>query len=379
MNSINTAFKFICYSTIYALIVAGSFLIFKGFPMIITVLKYFLFPGIVFIFSGALFFSWFERKIYARMQNRIGPRFMQPIYDVLKLLVKEDITPNGVEKLEFTIIPPIQLIIALLLAFFTPIYIAEGLISFEGDILFLLFLLAVLAGSIFLLGWSTNNPYGLIGGSRAAIAELSLEIPLTITFIGPAILAGTLRLSNIIQSGFNLIDIPLNIIFKPNSYNSLHLLYIIPLSILFYIAVLSANAVLEKVPFDPAHAETEIVGGWNVELTGKKLLFSHLSNLVLEFALAGIIAAVFLGGPGFQPLNSIFNGIYLVGQWDIFYYIVNITTFLLKTAVVIFLITVSRTVLSRLRIDQLVHYFWRYFLPIVFLALLMIIYLVGVL
>ncbi len=313
------------------------------------------------------------------MQNRIGPRFMQPFYDVLKLLVKEDITPNGVEKFEFTIIPPIQLILTLLLAFFTPIYIAEGLISFEGDVLFILFLLAVLSGSIFLLGWSTNNPYGLIGGSRAAIAELSLEIPLTIAFIGPVILTGTLRLSNITQSGFNLIDIPLNVIFGFNSFNALHLLYIIPLSILFYIAILSANAVLEKVPFDPAHAETEIVGGWNVELTGKKLLFSHLANLVLEFALAGIIAAVFLGGPGFRPLNSTFNGIFLVGQWDIFYYIINITTFLLKTSVVIFLITVSRTVLSRLRIDQLVHYFWRYYLPIVFLALLMIIYLVGVL
>jgi len=378
MTSTNIIFKLLSYSTIYFLIVTGLFIIFAGFPQIIIVLKYFLFPGIIFIILGALFYSWFERKIYARMQNRIGPPFMQPIYDILKLLVKEDITPDGVEMLEFNIIPPIQLTLTLLLAFFTPVYMAEGLISFEGDLFFLLFLLAVLAGSIFLVGWSSNNPYGLIGGSRAAIAELSLEIPLTLAFIGPAILAGSLQLSNIIQSGFNLIDIPLNVIFRPDAYNSLHLLYIIPLSIQFYIAVLSANAVLEKVPFDPAHAETEIVGGWNVELTGKKLMFSHLANLVLEFALAGIIAAIFLGGPGFWPLNSFTKGLFLIGQWDIFYYIINTLTFLLKTTVVIFFIAVNRTVLSRLRIDQLVQYFWRYYLPIIFLALLMIIYLIGV-
>jgi len=379
MNSTNTIFKLLSYSTIYALIVMCSFILFAGFPHIIMVLKYFLFPGIIFIILGALFFSWLERKIYARMQNRIGPPFMQPIYDILKLLVKEDITPDGVETLEFNIIPPIQLALALLLAFFTPVYMTEGLISFEGDIFFLLFLLAVLAGSIFLVGWSSNNPYGLIGGSRAAIAELSLEIPLTLAFIGPAILAGSLQLSNIIQSGFNLIDIPLNVFFRPEGYNLLHLLYIIPLSIQFYIAVLSANAVLEKVPFDPAHAETEIVGGWNVELTGKKYMFSHLANLVLEFAIAGIIAAIFLGGPGFWPLNSLAEGLFYIGQWDVFYYIINILAFILKTTVVIFLITVSRTVLSRLRIDQLVQYFWRYYLPIILLALLMIIYLIGVL
>ena len=379
VKSTNTIFKVLSYSTIYALIVACLFILFAGFPPAIVILKYFLFPGIIFIILGAVFFSWLERKIYARMQNRIGPPFLQPIYDILKLLVKEDITPDGVETLEFNIIPPIQLALTLLLAFFTPVYMAEGLISFEGDIFFLLFLLAVLAGSIFLVGWSSNNPYGLIGGSRAAIAELSLEIPLTLAFIGPAILAGSLQLSKIIQSGFNLIDIPLNVFFRPEGYNALHLLYIIPLSIQFYIAVLSANAVLEKVPFDPAHAETEIVGGWNVELTGKKYMFSHLANLVLEFAIAGIIAAIFLGGPGFWPLNSLTEGLMYIGQWDVFFYIINILAFILKTTVVIFLITVNRTVLSRLRIDQLVQYFWRYYLPIILLALLMIIYLIGVL
>lgn len=372
-------YRFIGFTLIYAVIIFSPFYLWQKFPFIIELLKYFIFPGIIFIISGALFYSWVDRKINAQMQNRIGPRFLQPIYDMLKLLAKEDITPAGVEKIEFNIIPAVQLILALFLAFFTPIYIIEGMISFEGDLIFLLFLLAVFAGSIFLLGWSTNNPYGLIGGSRAAIAELSLEIPLALAFIGPAILAGSLRLSNIVDSGFNLIDIPLNVILRTDGFTTSHLLLIFPLSILFYVAVLSSNAVLEKVPFDPAHAETEIVGGWIIELTGKKLLLSRLANSVLEFALAGIIAAIFLGGPGFWPLNSLITDKLMIAQWDVLYYSVNLLAFLLKTTVIIFLITINRTVLSRLRIDQLVEYFWRYYLPMTFLALLMIIYLTGVL
>lgn len=378
MASVNPLLRPFAYFIIYFLIIASLFFVFQESPEIIIFLKYFLFPGILFIFTGALFYNWFERKVYAQMQNRKGPRLIQPVYDFLKLLIKEDITPNGVDTPEFNAIPPVQLILALLLAFFTPIYIAEGLISFDGDLLFLLFLLAVFSGSIFLLGWASNNPYGLLGGSRAAIAELSLEIPLTIAFIGPAILAGSLRLSNIVQSEFNLIDIPLNVIFQINGFSINHLFYLVPLSVLFYIAVLSANAILEKVPFDPAHAEVEIVGGWTVELSGKKLLYIRLANLVTEFAIAGITASIFLGGPGFRPLNLILDGILVVGRWDVFYYIINFVTFIIKTTVCIFLITISRTILSRLRIDQLVQYFWRYYLPISFFALIMIIYLVGV-
>ena len=379
MKSISYVLRSFGFFAIYFLIIGGLFFVFQESTEIIILLKYFIFPGILFIFTGALFYNWFERKVYARMQNRKGPRLLQPIYDVLKLLIKEDITPNGVDTPEFNAIPPFQLILALLLAFFTPIYIAEGLISFEGDLIFLLFLLAVFSGSIFLLGWSSNNPYGLLGGSRAAIAELSLEIPLTLAFIAPAILAGSLRISNIVKSGFNLIDIPLNVIFQKNGFSIHHLLYVVPLSVLFYIAILSANAVLEKVPFDPAHAEVEIVGGWTVELSGKKLLFIRLANLVIEFSLAGIIATVFLGGPGFWPLNLMLDGILVIGRWDIFYYVINILTFIGKTTVIIFLITINRTVLSRLRIDQLVHYFWRFYLPTSFFALVMIICLVGVL
>lgn len=377
--SIRSKLKFGFFFIIFVLIFLSSIGIIQDFPVIFTLLKCFVFPGILFIFTGALFYNWFERKIYAKMQNRIGPRFLQPVYDAIKLLIKEDITPDGVDTPEFNLIPPLQLILAILLAYFTPIYMAGGLISFEGDLFFSLFLLAAISGSIFLLGWSSNNPYGLLGGSRAAIAELSLEIPLTIAFIGPAILAGSLRLSNIAQSEFNLISIPLNVAFQTNGFTVFHLLFIIPLSILFYIAVLSSNAVLEKVPFDPAHAEVEIVGGWTVELSGIKLLCTRLTNLVTEFAIAGIIATVFLGGPGFSPLNSMFDEILIIEDLDISCYVVNITTFIIKITAIIFLITISRTVLSRLRIDQLVHYFWRYYLPVSFLALLMIVYLVGVL
>ena len=160
MTSFNPRVKYPIYIAIYALVIAGLFLLFQGFPVIIIFLKYFIFPGILFLISGALFYDWYERKVYAHMQTRIGPRFIQPVFDVLKLLAKEDITPDGVDKPEFNIIPPFQLLIALLIAFLMPVYTAEGLISFEVDLIFFLFLLAVIGGSILLLGWASNNPYG---------------------------------------------------------------------------------------------------------------------------------------------------------------------------------------------------------------------------
>ena len=378
MTSFTPRIKYPMYIAMYALVIAGLFLLFQGFPVMIIFLKYFVFPGILFLISGALFYDWYERKVYAHMQTRIGPRFIQPVFDVVKLLAKEDITPDGVDKPEFNIIPPFQLLIALLIAFLMPVYIAEGLISFEVDLIFFLFLLAVIGSSILLLGWASNNPYGLIGGSRAAVAQFSFEIPLTIAFIGPAILAGSLRISDIVRSKFNLIDLPLNVIFQRNGFTMMHLLYLIPLLILFAIAILAANAVLEKIPFDPEHAEVEIVGGWMVELSGKKFLFCLLANRVTEFALAGIIAAVFFGGPGFSPLNTWVNGILFIGSWDIFQYLINIITFFIKTTVIVFLITLVRAIHARFRIDQLIHYFWRYYLPVALLALFMIVFLVGV-
>lgn len=374
MIDIKSIIKHFLWLFLITLIIGGLFIIFKDFSFAILILKFFVFPGAVFIFLGSLFIDWYDRKLFALMQDRIGPPFLQPLYDLLKLLVKEDITPDGADKIEFDAIPPIQMILALLVAFTVPVYSIEGLISFEGDVIFILFLAILIGASIFLLGWTSNSPYSMIGGSRAALAEVSFGIPLTLAFIGPAILSGSLSLSTIILSDYNLVNLPLEVIH--GDFELVKIFYLLPLVILFVLALLSVTAVLEKVPFDPAHAEVEIVGGWNVELSGKKLLFTRFANLILEFALAGIVVAIFLGGPRF-PLIDI-SGIWIIGNWDVLVYLLSIATFIVKMLIVVFFITFIRSVQSRVRIDQLIHYFWYYFLPLAFVALFMIIIFLGV-
>jgi NADH-quinone oxidoreductase subunit H len=372
MSFVNKYFKYPLFIVLIGIIVASLFYLFQDYPTTIRWLKFFIFPGILFILLGGLFYNWFDRKMFARMQNRIGPRFIQPIYDMLKLLAKEDITPTGVDTPEFDWIPAIQLLLAFFVALFVPVYATFGLISFEGDVIFILFIFALIGGSVFLLGWATNNPYGLLGASRAAIAEFSFEIPLALAFAGPAILAGGLSISQITNSNYSLLHLPLNII-SGEITNITEIIYLIPLILLFFIAILASTALLEKVPFDAAEAEVEIIGGWTVELTGKKLFFTRLTNFVLEFALAGIIAAIFLGGPGNYVSTEP-----LIGEWDIIGYMINIISFAIKTTFVIFLVTSMRTLHSRIRIDQLVEWFWKYYLPLALFGVFLIIVFKGV-
>ncbi|MFW9996222.1 MAG: complex I subunit 1 family protein [Candidatus Odinarchaeota archaeon] len=366
MSVIKSLIKYLIVVGILALVIAVLFVAFHDSPDVKLLLKFFLFPGVLFVLLASLCYNWFDRKMFARMQNRIGPRFIQPVYDMLKLLAKEDITPEGVDKPEFDLIPAVQVVLAFLISFFVPVYLYSGVISFEGDLIFILFLLAVVGGSVFLLGWSTNNPYGLIGAGRAAVAEFSFEIPLALSFIGSGLLAGSLQISKIAEGGYTLLELPMKA-----ATDITELFFMIPLAILFLVAIMSATALLEKVPFDPAHAEVEIVGGWAVEISGKKLFFTRLANFILEFSIAGLIAAIFLGSPSIN--DAIAGTGFTIAGFDVLFYLVNIFFFIIKTTIVVFLITLMRTLHSRIRIDQLVRYFWRYYLPIVLLALFSII------
>lgn len=374
MVNVKYSIKYFAWIILISIIVGSLFVIFKDLDFFVSLIKFFIFPGIFFILLSSVFIDWYDRKLSALMQDRVGPPFLQPVYDMLKLLVKEDITPDNVDELEFNTIPPIMMFITFLIAFIVPVYSVEGLISFDGDLIFLFFLITLIGGSIFLLGWSSNNPYCLMGGSRAALTDLSFELPLGLSFAGSAILAGSLRLSEITNSDYNLLNLPLDVI--RGELDVLKLIYLLPLLILFVMSILSVIAVIEKVPFDPAHAEAEIAGGWNAELSGKKLLFTRFANLILEFALVGIIVAIFLGGPRY-PSEINISGIWTIGDWDVIVYLLGIAVFILKMLVIVFFITLIRASQSRIRIDQLVKYFWSYHLPITLAAVFMIIIILG--
>jgi len=298
-------------------------------------------PGIVFLIFLGLFFEWLDRKFYARLQNRYGPLhtgfagILQPFADLVKLLAKEDIEPEAVDKPVFRAMPILLLSIPLLAALFVPMIGTEAVISFEGDLVFVVFLLAMYAVCVFLAAWGSTNPYSTVGGLRAAFQLLGFEIPLSIALLAPGIKAASLSISRIA------------------SWQSAKLPFILLQPVGFGVTVLCLLAELERVPFDIPEAKTEIVAGWQTEFSGRKLALLRLSTDVELVLAASLVTALFLGGPS--------------GPWA-----PSIAWFLIKAIAVVFLFSNLRALFARFRIDQMVHGTWKYLVPLALLQVVLV-------
>jgi len=317
-----------------------------------TILYLLVYPGVLFLFVYSTFCEWFDRKVYARLQNRMGPthtgRFglLQPVADFFKLMAKEDITPDLADRRLFTLLPIFGLAIVATAGLLLPVWVfdlsAVPMISFSGDVIVLLYLLSLPTLILFLAGWSSTNPFSAIGGTRVLTMLFGYEAPLFMTVLSPAILANSWRLS----------EIALFYQHKP--------WLILPNLLGFAVALVCVQAKLERTPFDIPHAETEIVGGTLTEYSGKKLAFFRLMTDIEMVVSAGLIAAVFLGGfPG--------------GLW------LGLLNFVVKTLVVIFILSLIRALTSRIRVDQVVSFAWRYLAPLAVLQLLIVIFIKGLL
>ncbi|MBS7660142.1 NADH-quinone oxidoreductase subunit H, partial [Candidatus Bathyarchaeota archaeon] len=169
------------------------------------ILHILLFPGFSFILTLTLICDWIERKIEARIQNRMGPTYtgpagiLQPIADFIKLLSKEDIVPIGARKFLFLSSGVLAVSIFIFTFLFLPINSRFGVFewSFEGDLILVLAMISVANFFLFISGWASNNPYGVIGANRILIQLLGYDIPLFFLALAPAFLAGSLSLSEI--------------------------------------------------------------------------------------------------------------------------------------------------------------------------------------
>jgi NADH-quinone oxidoreductase subunit H len=315
-----------------------------------TLVYLFVYPGLLFLFFYSTFSEWFDRKVYARLQNRMGPthtgRFglLQPIADFVKLLAKEDVVPEAADKRLFNVLPLFGLAIVSTAGLLLPLWnfdlAAPGMTSFSGDIIVMLYLLSLPTLILFLAAWSSTNLFSTIGGSRVLTMLFGYEVPLFLAVLSPAILADSWRLAEIAAFYQK----------KP--------LLILPNLLGFGIALIAVQAKLERTPFDIPHAETEIVGGTFTEYSGKKLALFRLMMDIELVVSSGLLATVFLGG---------FPGGALIG----------FVQFVVKTLFVIFLLTLLRAVTSRIRIDQVVRFAWRYLAPMAVLQLLIAILLKG--
>jgi NADH-quinone oxidoreductase subunit H len=317
--------------------------------MIEFLLQVLVFPGIVLLVALAFFYEWIDRKFFARVQNRYGPLYtgfsglLQPVADFIKLLSKEDIAPLTCERILFFSTPILYLILPLLALLIIPISSPTGLVAFDGDLIFTMFIFTSITVTVFLAGWSSVNRFSIIGSVRAAIQMIGYEIPMGLAMIGPAIAAKSLSLSNIAQ--WQSSNISWGIWLQP---------------IGFTVFVICLLAELEFIPFDIPEADTEIVAGWRTEFSGRKLALFRLGR-DLEIVLASaLITTLFLGGA--QQLG----------------FIPPVITFIIKTILVLLLLSFSRSLFARFRMDQVVSGMWKYLLPLALFQIILIQFGVGV-
>ena len=310
-----------------------------------------VFPGFTFILLLTLFCDWMERKIEARLQNRVGPMvagpggILQPLADFIKLLVKEDITPREAKKTVFKFAPLVAFTIMVFAFCFIPVDGASVLSvnGFSGDLIVILAFATIANFLLFLAGWASCNPYGTIGSARVLTQFLGYDIPLFLIALTPAFIAGSLSIAAIASS------------------------QVIPFILLapwaFVLFIITMQAELEKDPFDVPHAESELVGGLETEYTGAKLAFLHLTRDVQVVFGSALVVELFLGGP--------YGPVFFGASW--FWYTL---WFVLKLLVVVTITEYITCVFARFRIDQVLSGNWRILLPAALLSLMLTVALV---
>jgi len=276
-----------------------------------------LFPGGLFLLLSGMAYEWLDRKLLARLQNRQGPRWFQPLADNVKLLANEEIIPEGVNRFLFVVLPVVALAGALTAALYVPLLGLPPSYSFPGDLIVAVYLLSLLTLCTGLAGTNARDRFSLVGAVRALTQLFAYEAPFLLALIGPAIAAGSWQIDEII------------------AYSSQHLIFLTqPIGLL--VVLIGLMGKLEMPPFDAPEAETEIVAGALTEYSGRGLALFHLGRgveLVVGLTLA---AAFYLGG------------------------VANPLAFLVKTLGLLFLIAIVQSLMTRLRIDQTVGLWWRY-------------------
>ncbi len=311
--------------------------------MVLTLFYILIFPGFLFLSIFSMVVELIDRRLYARLQNRVGPPWFQPLADFIKLLSKETVVPTEADSRIFKIVPAFALAATAAAFMYIPVWGKESLYPFSGDLIVVLYFLTIPTLTFFLAGWFSSSLYAELGAIRVMTQFFAYEVPLYMSILGPALLAGTWSISGITEF---------------YHANPLMAVFNIPGLI---VALFATQGKLERVPFDIPDAETEIVGGTFTEYSGR---FLAIFRMAIDFELvvmAALIASVFL--PVFIPANPI----------------LGFLLFLVKVLIIVFLLTLMRTALARLRIDQMVNFCWKVLAPISLLQVLIDLIVKGVL
>lgn len=290
---------------------------------------------------GGVLFTWLDRKLSARIQDRLGPNRVGPfglfqgIADTLKLITKEDITPDGADKVVFNLAP--LLVTMSVVGIWAVVPFAPTLIGADLNVgvLYVVSIGAVGTLGIMMAGWSSNNKYALLGAFRTVAQMVAYEVPMVLVLLAPTMLAGSMSIGSIVekQSGWWFV-------------------LLAPIAALIFLT--SSIAELGRAPFDLLEAESELVAGFNTEYTGIKWGMFFASEFLHGLTVAALFSAIFLGGwqgPGAETRP-----------------ILGLVYFIIKTLVVYFSVTLLRFSMPRIRIDQLLDLNWKFLTPLALAA-----------
>ncbi|RLJ06678.1 MAG: hypothetical protein DRP18_00020 [Candidatus Aenigmatarchaeota archaeon] len=283
--------------------------------MIESLVRVLVYPGVGFIVFFSFLYSGIFRKISARMQHRIGPPIWQPFFDILKLLGKEDIKPEQA-KIGYTFWPFVAMISIITAGLLTPI---AGVVPLgNSDIVVLIYFLVFGSLCLYLSGFSSSNPFAVIGSVRGIIQMIGYEFPFVVSVAVAALASGRLLL---FPAAVNMYQIS-------NGWLCLSFPFA---AAAFFVSVL---AKVEIPPFHIPEAHQEIVSGYYTEYTGKKLAMILIAHMVKLFVLIALGIALFFGGS------------------------LDILTFIAKGLVLVFVVSFFRVILARFRIDHALKFCW---------------------
>lgn len=296
-----------------------------------------------------------ERKVSGYMQNRPGPNrvgpggFLQPFADVLKLIMKEDITPVAASPFIHSLAPVLMVTIAMTVPAVIPFARGVVIADVSVGVLVILALTSISVYGVTLAGWSSNSKFSLLGGLRSSAQMISYELSMGLAVVSVVLIAGSLNLTAIVEHqssgwailGWNVFRNPIGAV----------------------IFIVTAFAETNRAPFDLPEAEQELVGGYHTEYSGMKFGMFFLAEYVNFFVASFVIATLFFGGylVPFEPLLlQAFPGL----EGSILLGVLQVLSLLAKVAFFSFLFIWVRWTLPRFKYNQLMTLGWKYLLPI---------------
>jgi NADH-quinone oxidoreductase subunit H len=317
--------------------------------------------GIALVTFGAIFaglVSWWERRVAARMQSRVGPNRVGPqgllqfAADALKLMLKEDLIPGDSDHLLFRLAPYFVMTGFVLTFVVLPFGYHLSATSMNVGLFYVVSITALVVVGILLSGWASNSKWALFGGIRAAAQVVSYEIPAGLVILVPVLQAGSLNLHDLIRAQGGM---PWDwFMFQtPMGYGAFFVLFV---------ALLAEG---NRTPFDLPEAESELVAGYNTEYSGMRFAYFFLAEWGNLWVMSAILTTLFLGGwqvPGVSAERL--SGWEAAGSVPGWFYVVSAGVFCAKVLVLVNVVIWIRWTFPRIRVDQVMGLCWKYLVPI---------------